>query len=178
MGDIAQVYAQSLFDLALENNQVEDYLKDIKFVDSILESEPSFIPFFTHVLVPSDAKIALLDKCFREDVNQMVLNFLKLLVRKRRIRYIKEIVDSFIKLCNKHLGIEEGKIYSAFDLSDAQVAAIEEAISKKENKKVILRVIKDESLIGGVRVQVNTRVYDGSVKNKVSMLRKSLLESR
>ena len=46
MNDIAQVYAQSLFDLALENNQLEDYLKDVKFVDSILESDPSFIPFF------------------------------------------------------------------------------------------------------------------------------------
>lgn len=178
MDSVADRYAESLFELALEDNAVEDYLNDMRLVDTVLESDPSFIPFFAHVLISDETKNKLLDDSFGTSVHKYVLNFLKILVKKRRIRYIKEIVRSFIKLSNKHLGIEEGVVYSAFDLSDEQLAAIEEAVSKKENKKIILRVIKDPSLIGGVRVQINTRVYDGSVKNKVSRLKESLLESR
>lgn len=178
MDTVSERYAESLFELALENNTVKAYLDDIKLVDIVLESDPEFVVFFSHVLIEDQIKYQLLEDSFKDSVDHYILNFLKLLVKKRRIRYIREIVKAFIKLCNKQLGIEEGIIYSAFDLTDKQINSIARAISKKENKTVQLRVIKDESLIGGVRVQVNTRVYDGSVKNKVNMLKHSLLESR
>lgn len=51
-------------------------------------------------------------------------------------------------------------------------------MSEKENKTIVLRQIIDESLIGGIKVQINTRVYDDSIKNKVEKLRSKLLESR
>ena len=104
-----------------------------------------------------------------------MLNFLKLLVKKRRVRYIRDIVRSFIGLCNKKLGIEEGIVYTAYPLSDAQIKDIAGAVSKKENKSIVLRQIVDQNLIGGIRVQINDRVYDDSIKNKVEKLRNELL---
>ena len=62
-----------------------------------------------------------------------------------------------------------------FALSDEQVKAIEEAISQKENKTITLRTVEDKTLIGGVKVQIENRVYDGSLKNKVSKLKTELL---
>ena len=147
----------------------------MKLVDTVLESNPEFEKFFSHVLVDDEAKCALLDKGFSTSVNHYVLNFLKLLVKKRRTRYIAPITKSFIKMSNKHLGIEEGVIFTPFALSDEQVKAIEEAISQKENKTITLRTVEDKTLIGGVKVQIENRVYDGSLKNKVSKLKTELL---
>ena len=161
--------------LAKEENQVTQYLDDIKLVGEVLDSDPQIVQFFNHVLIENDKKIQLLDQSFKGNVDQYVLNFLKLLVQSRRIRYIDDIVKSYINLSNQYLGIEEGVIYTPYELTDQQIQDIEKAISQKENKKVTLKVSIDPSLLGGIKVQIANRIYDGTIKNKVEMLKKELL---
>lgn len=175
MSVVGDRYAESLFDLAKEENKVTQYLDDIKLVGEVLDSDPQIVQFFNHVLIENDKKIQLLDQSFKGNVDQYVLNFLKLLVQSRRIRYIDDIVKSYIKLSNQYLGIEEGMIYTPYELTDQQIQDIEKAISKKENKKVTLKVSIDSSLLGGIKVQIANRIYDGTIKNKVEMLKKELL---
>ena len=175
MSVVGDRYAESLFDLAKEENKVTQYLDDIKLVGEVLDSDPQIVQFFNHVLIENDKKIQLLDQSFKGNVDQYVLNFLKLLVQSRRIRYIDDIVKSYLKLSNQYLGIEEGMIYTPYELTDQQIQDIEKAISQKENKKVTLKVSIDPSLLGGIKVQISNRIYDGTIKNKVEMLKKELL---
>lgn len=175
MSVVGDRYAESLFDLAKEENKVTQYLDDIKLVGEVLDSDPQIVQFFNHVLIENDKKIQLLDQSFKGNVDQYVLNFLKLLVQSRRIRYIDDIVKSYIYLSNQYLGIEEGMIYTPYELTDQQIQDIEKAISQKENKKVTLKVSIDPSLLGGIKVQIANRIYDGTIKNKVEMLKKELL---
>ena len=175
MSVVGDRYAESLFDLAKEENKVTQYLDDIKLVGEVLDSDPQIVQFFNHVLIENDKKIQLLDQSFKGNVDQYVLNFLKLLVQSRRIRYIDDIVKSYIKLSNQYLGIEEGMIYTPYELTDQQIQDIEKASSQKENKKVTLKVSIDPSLLGGIKVQISNRIYDGTIKNKVEMLKKELL---
>ena len=172
MDAVAVRYAESLFDLAKEMNQVEAYSKDIDLIRTVFESDPSFVPFFSHVLIEDEAKCALLDKSFKGQVNDYVVNFLKLLVRKRRMRYVMEKIEA---LTNEHFGILEGILYANYDISVQEVKEVEDALSKKENKTIRLRVVNDPSLIGGIKVEINNRVFDGSIKNKVALLKKELL---
>ena len=171
MSVVGDRYAESLFDLAKEENKVTQYLDDIKLVGEVLDSDPQIVQFFNHVLIENDKKIQLLDQSFKGNVDQYVLNFLKLLVQSRRIRYIDDIVKSYINLSNQYLGI----IYTPYELTDQQIQDIEKAISQKENKKVTLKVSIDPSLLGGIKVQIANRIYDGTIKNKVEMLKKELL---
>ena len=175
MSVVGDRYAESLFDLAKEENKVTQYLDDIKLVGEVLDSDPQIVQFFNHVLIENDKKIQLLDQSFKGNVDQYVLNFLKLLVQSRRIRYIDDIIKSYINLSNQYLGLEEGTIYTPYKLTDQQIQDIEKAISQKENKKVTLKVSIDPSLLGGIKVQIANRIYDGTIKNKVEMLKKELL---
>lgn len=175
MSVVGDRYAESLFDLAKEENKVTQYLDDIKLVGEVLGSDPQIVQFFNHVLIENEKKIQLLDQSFKGNVDQYVLNFLKLLVQSRRIRYIDDIVKSYINLSNQYLGIEEGTIYTPYKLTDQQIQDIEKAISQRENKKVTLKVSIDPSLLGGIKVQISNRIYDGTIKNKVEMLKKELL---
>ena len=175
MSVVGDRYAESLFDLAKEENKVTQYLDDIKLVGEVLDSDPQIVQFFNHVLIENDKKIQLLDQSFKGNVDQYVLNFLKLLVQSRRIRYIDDIDKSYNNLSNQYLGIEEGMIYTPYELTDQQIQDIEKAISQKENKKVTLKVSIDPSLLGGIKVQIANRIYDGTIKNKVEMLKKELL---
>lgn len=175
MSVIGDRYAESLFDLAKEENKVASYLDDVKLVKEVIDSDPQIVQFFNHVLIQNEEKIDLLDKSFKGNIDLYVLNFLKLLVKARRISYLDDIVKAYISLSNEYLGIEEGIIYSTYPLSDEQIKEIENAISKKENKQITLKVIIDKSLLGGIKVQIANRIYDGSIKNKVEMLKKELL---
>ena len=105
MSVIGDRYAESLFDLAKEENKVTQYLDDIKLVGEVLGSDPQIVQFFNHVLIENEKKIQLLDQSFKGNVDQYVLNFLKLLVQSRRIRYIDDIVKSYINLSNQYLFI-------------------------------------------------------------------------
>lgn len=175
MDAVAVRYAESLFDLAKEVNQVEAYSKDVDLIRTVFESDPSFVPFFSHVLIEDEAKCALLDKSFKGQVNDYVVNFLKLLVRKKRMRYVMEIIEAFKALTNEHFGILEGILYANYNISVEEVREVESALSKRENKTIHLRVVNDPSLIGGIKVEINNRVFDGSIKNKVALLKKELL---
>ncbi len=175
MEAIARRYAESLFDLALEQDAVSLYASNMETVFSVFNDNPSIVSFFSHVMVEDQDKYQLLDKSFASSVDKYVLNFLKLLVKKRRIQYILDICRSYKKLQNQYVGIEEGIVYSSFELTDTQVKEIEEAISKRENKKIVLTSKIDTSLIGGIKVQLDNRIIDATIQNKLDILKKELL---
>lgn len=167
-------YAESLFDLAKEEKAIDTYQKDMLKIQEVFEDE-SFVKFFSHVAVLDEVKIDVLKKSFEGQVSLYVYNFLLLLIKRRRIRYIQGICQQFQSLCNDYFGIKEGKLYSAYELDDSQVKKVEHAIGKNEGKKVKLRVVIDERLIGGIKVEVDNHVYDDSLSYKLESLKQELL---
>ena len=94
MDTIASRYAESLFDLAKEENDIQTYQKDIMKVQDVFEDDV-FVQFFSHVAVQDEEKINILKKSFQNQISEYVLNFLMLLVKKRRMRYIQQICQHF-----------------------------------------------------------------------------------
>lgn len=175
MDTISMRYARSLFELAKEENKVLVYQGDMKLVEQVFTRDITFIKFFNHVSIKDDVKIKLLDNSFKDKLSIYVLNFLKLLIDKRRIKYILSICREFQSLCNDYLGIKEGKLYSAYPLDKDQIFKIEESISNKINSKVKLTLVIDESLIGGIKVIIDNHIYDDSLLYKLEALKEELL---
>lgn len=174
MDIIAGRYAESLFALAVEENNVAAYKKDMEKVQAVFEDE-SFVQFFSHVSLKDDVKKEVLEKSFKNQVSEYVYHFLMLLIDKRRIRYILGICEQFQCLCNEYLGIKVGKLLTPYELSPKEITKIEKAMSLKVDKTVQLRQVIDESLIGGVRVEIENRVYDDSLSYKLESMKKELL---
>lgn len=175
MDTISLRYAQSLFELGKEENSVDVYQKDMDKVLEVFQSDSKIVQFFSHVTIGNDVKIDLLDQSFKNQVSNYVLNFLKVLVVKRRMNHIIDICKQFHILCNEYLGIKEGVLYSAFELDDEMISSIEEAVGKKEDAKVSLKLVIDSSLIGGVKVEIDNHVYDNSISMKLGSLKSELL---
>ncbi len=175
MDTIASRYGQSLFDLAIEKNQVGKYLEQLSLVSEVFESDPKIGQFFAHVIIDDSDKMDLIEKSFKDSLDKMVLNFLKLLIKNRRMKYFGEIYLAFKELANDYLGIDEGIVYTPSTLTDKQLTDIAGALSKSQNKKVVLRQVIKPSLIGGLKVVIRNRVIDGSVQNRIEMMRKELL---
>ena len=174
MNIIANRYAESLFDLAKEEHAIEAYQKDMQKIYDVFQDK-TFVQFFSHIAIQDDIKMNILTKSFEKQVNEYVLNFLLLLVKKRRIRYILDICNQFQLLCYDYFDMKVGKLFTPFVLDEKDIEKVEKAIGIKEGKKVKLRMVIDETLIGGIKVEVDNHIYDDSLSYKLESLRKELL---
>ncbi len=176
MESVAFSYGLALFEIAKEENNLKAYKQDLDFIREALNIE--YLKFFNQKMIVQEERISVLEKCFKENVQPMVLNFLKLLVVKGRINHLFEIINEYTTLYNEALGIVEGMVYTPYPLNENELKQIETAISNKEEKTVILTSKIDENLIGGVKVVIGDHVYDGSIQQKITSLQSELLKGK
>lgn len=175
MESVALRYATSLFEIAQEEKSIERYESELNLIKDVICLDEQNMAFFTHFNVSKEAKKETLDKGFKNNVSPYVLNFVKLLIDKNRMHSILEIISAFHTLTNDYLGIKEGTLYTSELLDKDQILKIEAAMSRKMNAKVTLNMQVDESLIGGIKVVIGNHVVDGSIKNKMDLLKNELL---
>mgnify|MGYP004459463967 FL=1 len=169
-------YAAALFSLAKDEKKVATYRKEIKEVEKILTGDPMFLECFSSYKVSHEDIYHLLDEAFKGLESPSLLPFLKLLVSKHLISSISEISEAFYGMCNEYLGIKEGLIYSTSRLTEEEISRLEKTLEDKLSCKVSLKNKIDHNLIGGVRIVLDGKIYDGSVENKIETLRKKLLK--
>ena len=178
MESVHKSYAVALFELANEAKKLELYQEETKAISNILKDNKEFLNLLTNQFINKDDKKQLLDNVFKNKVDVMVLNFLKLLVDKQRFNITLDVFKEFNSLANDYRGIKEGVLYTASLLDEAKVKAIEAKIAQKIGKKVELTMVKDETLIGGFKVVISDLVIDNSIKNKLESLKNDLVEEK
>ena len=173
MNEVASKYANALYELALENNSLDLYQEQTRFVLNSLDENEEFFDVLNSKFISIKEIHEIIEKTY-VGIEQDIISLLKIIVENHRVNLLKDILMSFNSLCNSYKGITEGLLYSAFELDKKTIAEIETAIGKKENRKISLIFKIDPSLIGGVKVVINNHIYDGSVKNKLSEMKQSL----
>ena len=174
MLELAQNYAEALLSIAIDDNKVIDYQKEVKELRKIILDNDDFLLLLDSRFLSIEERMhnaEVLLPGFSPDI----VNFIKIIVRHNRVRYLKDILDAFNSLCNENQDIVEGLIYSAFPLSEDTLLKIKNKISQIENHEVDLIPKIDTSLIGGVKVVINSHVYDGSIKNQLEKMQIDLL---
>lgn len=174
MNDIALKYSTALYEIALENKCLDVYQDQIKTLISLLEDNEEFLSVLSSSFISVDEKTKIINQTLKDFENDIV-SFIKIIVNNHRVDILFEILDSFNSLVNQYKGITEGLLYSAFPLDKETIKTMEDALTKKEGRKVSLKEKVDPSLIGGVKIVINNRVYDGSLKNKLAEMKRSLM---
>ncbi len=173
---IDNVYGQALFDAALDLGSLEEVYEDLKSLTELLESERKFKVLLETPRIPTREKIALIDDIIGKSYSQIIVNFIKVLTEKRRVSYIFDIFDAFKQIYVDYHQIILANVVSAEKLSTEQIAKLEAKLSNLSGKKVKVKNIIDESLIGGIRVEADGRIIDGSISSKLHDMKDSLKE--
>jgi F-type H+-transporting ATPase subunit delta len=174
MNEVAASYGLALFSLSKEQDIVEKRQKEVKDLRSILRENADFITVLNSSFLSLDERINAIDKNL-PSVDEDVKNFLKIICRNNRAKFILDILDSFNSYCNQYRGIREGILYSTIPIPDDSKQKIEEKIAQLEKCSVELTNRIDPSLIGGVKVLINSHIYDGSISGKIEKIKSSLL---
>ena len=173
MLEIAQNYASALLSIAIDENKVIDYQKEVKELAKIIKDNPDFLLLLdSRFLTVSERKEKVSEILVNFSTD--VINFIKIIVEHNRVNYLEDILQAFNTLCNENRDILEGLIYTAFPLDEKTFNKIKNKISQVEHHDVDLVTKIDPSLIGGVKVVINSHIYDGSIKNQLEQMQVDL----
>lgn len=170
---LATKYATAIFEIAKEENDLDGYAKDLDIVREIF-AVPDAVKFFQNPLVPAQAKKDLLIRVVGKACKLNVLNFLMLLVDKKRIGVFKEIHDIFTSLKNEEQGVLIADVTTAFPLTKKQQDALIKKLTTLTKRTIQIRPHKDESIIGGLVLKIGDKRIDGSVAGRLRALKDSL----
>jgi F-type H+-transporting ATPase subunit delta len=119
----------------------------------------------------SDTLLSLL----KSGVTDELKNLIEILVENGRVTLLPEIGEQFQALKNAHEGSADAHIVSAFAMSDAQVKDLLKSLERKFGRKLNPTITVDNTLIGGVRVEVGDEVLDTSVRAKLQQMHDALV---
>ena len=107
-------------------------------------------------------------------VSRITRNFILVLVDHRRIDRIAEVTQLFEQKLDERLGFARAEVHAARELTEGQSAALAAELERMAGKRIRMRVLLDESLVGGVVARIGSTVYDGSVKGRLQSLERRL----
>ena len=174
-GTIARRYAEAAFELALRDDNVDEWLFELTELGRAT-SDASLVRRLEDPQVPLETRRAALVGALGDRALPQMSNLVALLLRRRRVEALPSIAREFRRLYNKRAGIVEASATSALELQPAEVDAIRAHLEKMTSNNVELELLVDPALLGGVQLRVGDLLIDGSVRGRLERLR-SRLES-
>jgi F-type H+-transporting ATPase subunit delta len=145
---------------------------DLKRLADIIEADPLVVLFLDHPLITLAEKERVLDGAVENDLTQRLL---RVLIALRRSRRMRDVYDTFADMVRRELALAEVDVRVPRPLSPDKQAQLHRAVEQWVGRRVHLTVVIDESLIGGVRVQVNGRVVDNTLRSLLESIEEKLL---
>ena len=176
MSDVAREYGRGLYLLAKEEGAVAEMLTEVRGTAAILGAEPEYIALLGNLSLKREDRIALIDAAFSGRAMPHLVSFLKLMTERGYAAHIVAALAAFEALYREEEGIALAEVTSAAPLTDAERAALKERLDRVTGKRCELSERVDPTLIGGVRVMVEGRLYDGTVSGKLARFKRRLKE--
>ncbi len=164
-------YAEALFMLAREENLTDEFYKDLKFVEGIFKESPEYLQFLATPSIPKSERTTALAAAFEGKINLHILSFLQLMCEQSRAEQFFESASEFYRLYEWASGTAVAVVKTAVELTDDQKTSLVKALEKRTGKKITLKCVVDGAVIGGVVVELDGELLDGSVKSNLKRAR-------
>ena len=173
---VARRYAEAFFSIAQEKESIDQFQQELKvIVDTINETE-HLKEYFEHLLIPAKEKKDIAGKIFAGRISETALNFLLLLLDKRRQAYLESILEEYMSMADEIRNITKAMLISAQEVPADEVKILAEKLSASTGKHVQLEQTVDPSLLGGVKIRIGDQIMDGTIAKKLEMLKVQLMQ--
>lgn len=160
-------YAAALFELAQEKGCEEEYGNALEMVGKIFEQNPKYIDLLTSPAISLSERLSALEKAFSDALPDDILSFLKLLCENLQMYAVQECILEYKSLLNNIKKVKIAKVISAVELGDAEKSALTGKLSSMTDSTVILDCTIDKSILGGIAVEVDGMVFDGTLRRRL-----------
>lgn len=171
---VVRRYAAALYSAASKAEAADRVEIDLGLVSRTAESAPALMEAVRSPLIPAETKRAVLRDLFAEKVHRVTLNYLYLLVEKRREEAIVQTEREFVRMANEARGVAEAQVTTAVETSEEEQARLRAALSALTGRSVRLEQSVAPEILGGVIVRIGDTVMDGSLRGQLEALRRKL----
>jgi F-type H+-transporting ATPase subunit delta len=171
---VARNYAEALFELGERSGNIELYANLLDAVAAAVEQTPRVEAILMSPRIPKAEKAQLLGAALRDTPREFVL-FLQALVRRGRQQILRPVATEYMNLLDQKLDRVRAGVTLARTPDEKLKRNIQEALSRQLGKQVIPAFSVDPEILGGTIVRVGERVLDGSVRRRMTKLRRQLL---
>ncbi len=174
----ANRYSLALYELAEESNLLSKIETNSVSILNLIGTSVDFNNLIKDPTVSRNELINAINKIFDYlEIENLLKNFTNFLVIKRRFFFIEQILNNFIEICSEKRGELKTEIRSAKNLSNDEMNNIKDELSKHFTSKIKIDYKYDESLIGGLIVQVGSTMIDTSIKNKLQQIENKMMKA-
>ena len=172
---IAKVYAQALFELAKEKNELEPIFLELKEINKYFsENKKIYIALSSDAFLLVERIRLAVEFCKLAGVRPVLAKLIELLVSKGRLPALAMIEATYMDLIDQSQGIVRGVVTTVDPLIEGEIDGLSKAFSKKLSKKVLLNQALDKSMLGGLIVDVGGLTFDGSLKTSIRKIKENL----
>ena len=173
----ANRYSLALYELAKDSNSLVNVEINAKAFLNLISNNKDFKNFIKDPTLNKvlNSVINKISDNFKLEI--LFKNFVNFLVLKRRFFYLEQILKTFIEICSEKRGELKAEIKSAKLLNQDEIKKITDELSNNFKSQIKLNYIQDESLIGGLVVQVGSTMIDTSIKSKLQQIENRMIEA-
>jgi len=175
---VDRTYGTALYEAAVEADKAKVILDEGFAVLDIMNQEPDFEKLFVNPTIPAEEKKKVLTTVFDGKIQEELLNLLCILVDRGRAGHYERIMKSYRLLYEKQEGYSYGTIYSAVPIKEDQLKKFEEQTGDLIKENVKLENEIDASLIGGIKILIDGKVIDASLRKRLDDLGSSILHEK
>ncbi|MEL6978457.1 MAG: F0F1 ATP synthase subunit delta [Pseudomonadota bacterium] len=175
---VAGRYAKALFDLSLETGATEVVRKDRLALKDALATNADLVRALKDPSISRESMVGVMAQLTKAlQLQPLTAKFLGLMAQKRRLPFLERALDGFEALVAEQRGEATAKVVSAAPLTDAQAEELSAGLSKMAGgRKVHMQREVDPELIGGLVVQMGSKMIDASIRSKLARLQQSMKE--
>jgi F-type H+-transporting ATPase subunit delta len=175
---VAQRYAKAIFDLAVETSKLEEVKNDFELIQSVQNKDLHLM--LMSPIVKGEKKIAIFEAVFSKHIQPITSSFFKLIFSKGRSVAINDIINAFIEKYRIQKGIKLVELTTAVEVSkeiQGNISAVLKENSLLKGKSIELKTKVDSSIIGGLIVQVDDKLFDASIRHDLQVIKKQFIEN-
>ncbi|MCQ2294118.1 MAG: ATP synthase F1 subunit delta [Bacteroidales bacterium] len=164
-------YAKALFLLAQDTHEQEQVAEDMRLVNQVCMENRQFSIIFRNPELKAAKKSAILSSTFESHISRTSMAFLLFVVRKSRSINLKGISAAYLDLYRESRGIVLSKLTTAEPSDESTRQLATQVIADYTHKQVELQTVTDPSIIGGMAIEFDNNLYDGTISSKIAKLR-------
>jgi F-type H+-transporting ATPase subunit delta len=176
MSALGRRYAKALLELAREQGEIDAVLRDVGALSDAWKSSQELREIVQNPVIPRPALKAAVNAVMEKlGCSKVVRDSVNLLADKGRLGHLDEVLAALDALAEAETGRVRVEVVSAKPLADAYYARLAEKLERVTDREVVLVKKEDPSLIGGVITRIGDQLFEGSIRNRLSELRGTLL---
>ena len=173
---LSQLYAEALLNVAEKRNRADDVAGELAgVVGELFTRMPDLQKLLLSRIIARDKKARLIESAFGDNLGELTLDFIRVLNRRDRLELLRPVAAAYKALLDRRRSRVRVLVRSAVPLTEEVLKQLKATMSVSLGKEPVIDSRIDESLLGGMIVQVGDEVYDSSVKTRLESIRTQLL---